>query len=72
MQAVIDRFEENKAVLLLGDEEIKVIFPKQYLPDGLKEGDYLQMTISYDELATAAAKSESERLLRDVQQMNNQ
>lgn len=72
MQAVIDRFEENKAVLLLGDEEIKVIFPKRYLPDGLKEGDYLQMTLSYDEAATVAAKSESERLLRDVQQMNKQ
>jgi len=72
MQAVIDRFEENKAVLLLGDEEIKVIFPKRYLPDGLKEGDYLQMTLSYDEAATAAAKSESERLLRDVQQMDKQ
>jgi hypothetical protein len=71
MQAVIDRFEENKAVLLLGDEEMKVIFPKQYLPDGVKEGDYLQIDIAYDEAATAVAKSESERLLRDVQQMNN-
>ena len=72
MQAVIDRFEENKVVLLLGDEEIKVIFPKQYLPDGLEEGDYLQIALSYDAAATTAAKRESERLLRDLKQMNNQ
>lgn len=72
MQAVIDRFEENKAVLLLGDEEIKVIFPKQYLPDGVKEGDYLQIDLAYDEAATAVAKNESERLLSDLKRMNNQ
>ena len=29
--AVIDRFEEDKAVLLAGDEEIKINFPRRLL-----------------------------------------
>ena len=41
ISAVIDRFEEDKVVLLVGEDEQKVVFPKNLLDENLKEGDYL-------------------------------
>ena len=66
--AVIDRFEEDKAVLLVGSKEKKVVFPAEELPDGLPVGDYIRLDISFDEEATRAAREEAEALLRDLQQ----
>ena len=43
--AVIDRFEEDKAVLLAGEEEIKINFPRRLLDKNLKEGDYVTINI---------------------------
>lgn len=68
IKAVVDRFEEEKAVLLIGDKEQKAIFPKEYLPQGICEGDYLRLVITYDRMATLAAKAEAEALLKDLQQ----
>lgn len=48
LSAVIDRFEEDKAVLLVGDEEIKINFPRKLLDKKLKEGDYITLDIKYD------------------------
>lgn len=70
IKAVIDRFEEKKAVLLIGGGEQKVVFPKEYLPQGVREGDYLSFVITYDKVATLAAKAEAEALLKDLKQSN--
>ena len=69
--AVIDRFEEDWAVLLIGDEEIKVDFPKQLL-DKLqaKEGDWLRLNIARDDAATLQAMREAKELLASIQQQN--
>ena len=66
--AVIDRFEEDKAVLLVGSAEKKVVFPAEELPEGLQEGDYIRLDISFDEEATRAAREEAAALLLDIQQ----
>ena len=66
--AVIDRFEEDQAVLLLGDEEEQVIFPRAFLPEEVEEGDYLSLDISYDAEATEAARDEAAALLRELQE----
>ena len=67
MKAVIDRFEEDKAVLLVGeDEDVKVVFPKEYLPEEAEEGDYLSVDISIDMEATEAARAEAEALLNEL------
>lgn len=66
--AVIDRFEEDKVVLLVGSAEKKVVFPAEELPEGLQEGDYIRLDISFDEEATRAAREEAAALLRDLQQ----
>ena len=65
---MIDRFEEDKAVLLVGEDEKKVVFPISELPAGLQEGDYIHMDISYDEASTMAARAEAEALLKELQE----
>ena len=64
--AVIDRFEGDNAVLLVGREEQQAVFPVAGLPEGLSEGDYIRMVISYDAKATKAALEESTRLLDEL------
>ena len=64
--AVIDRFEGENAVLLVGEDEQQVIFPAKELPAGLNEGDYLRMNIVYDTDATQSAQEEAARLLESL------
>ena len=71
LSAVIDRFEEDKAVLLIGDEEIKVNFPRKLLDKSLKEGDYITLDIKYDAKATKEAQEEVQNLLKSLKEKNN-
>ena len=69
-----DRIEEAEdgetdAILYYENEEgdfLNVIMPGKLLPENSIEGDYLTLTISRDEAKTAAALSESRRLLKDT------
>ena len=70
ISAVIDRFEEDKVVLLVGEDEQKVVFPKNLLDENLKEGDYLSIDIIYDEVATKKAVAEIEDLLKSLKNDN--
>lgn len=70
ISAVIDRFEEDKVVLLVGEDEQKVVFPKNLLDKNLKEGDYLSIDIKYDEVATKKAVAEIEDLLKFLKNDN--
>lgn len=71
LSAVIDRFEEDKAVLLVGDEEIKVNFPRKLLDKKLKEGDYITLDIKYDAKTTKEAQEEVQNLLKSLKDKNN-
>ena len=66
VKAVVDRFEGENAVLLVGQEERQAIFPAASLPQGLSEGDYIRMKISYDAKTTKVATEESARLLNEL------
>ena len=66
VQAVIDRFEDSKAVLLLGDDEVQVVWPRNILPSEATEGDILQINLEVDHEATESAKEEAKRLLEQV------
>jgi hypothetical protein len=70
IRAVLDRFEDDKAVVLFGDAEVSVVWPRQYLPDGAKEGAVLWLDLSVDEQATGAARTEAESLLRQLLERN--
>ncbi len=70
IKAVIDRFEGNKAVLLLGDEEIQAVWPRQFLSSEAQEGDILQVDLQIDSVATKTAKAEAEDLLQQILRRN--
>lgn len=72
IQAVIDRFEGNKAILLVGDEEAQVVWPRHILPSEVEEGDILRIDLQVDSEATAAAKAEAESLLQQILERNQE
>ena len=45
MKAVIDRFEGDYAILILGDDEQRLNIPRKQLPQKAKEGSWLQLDI---------------------------
>jgi Protein of unknown function (DUF3006) len=52
-KAVIDRFEGDKAVLLVGDEQDRLVVPRASLPPGVKEGQWLQVDVADDRVLSA-------------------
>ena len=67
---IIDRFEENWAIIeaQLRETPNKVIFklPRSILPDGLKEGDCLDIIIKKNEAATELRKNQASVLLHKL------
>jgi hypothetical protein len=55
-KACIDRFEGKQAVLLVDDKPM--VFQKTFLPEGSKEGDWLQVEIEEGKLVRAVIDSE--------------
>lgn len=67
-EAVIDRFEGDKAVLMIEHDSKKAVVPRECLPSDAEEGDYLTVTIAVDEEKTRLARQEAERLFADIMQ----
>ena len=56
-RAVVDRVEDGGvAVLLVGDEEVKVELPASLLPEGVGGGSHLLVSVSLDEDSRRAAE----------------
>lgn len=70
VKVVIDRFESDKAVLLVGDSEVSASWPRASLPAEAREGDILWTSFAVDREATARARSEAEDLLRKLMEKN--
>jgi hypothetical protein len=49
-KASIDRFEGNKAVVIVSDENKQYMIDKSDLPKGAKEGDWLSVEISGEKI----------------------
>jgi hypothetical protein len=64
--AVLDRFEGDKAILLLGDDSKYAAWPREVLPEGSSEGKIFSFTIEVDKLATELARREVEELMREI------
>ncbi|MBV5347940.1 DUF3006 domain-containing protein [bacterium] len=58
MKAVIDRFEGEFAVLIVGEDEQRVNVLKKLLPKLSKEGSWLQVEIQDGEVVSAAMDKE--------------
>ncbi|MFP4200089.1 MAG: DUF3006 domain-containing protein [Bacillota bacterium] len=48
MRAVVDRIEDNIAVLLIGPKEQKMEIPLERLPEGTRESSILRVTFELD------------------------
>jgi len=69
MKAVIDRFEGELAVLLLGDKgEFRLNFPLSLLPADCREGDVLNISIERDPEATQQTKERVSNLMDKLKQ----
>jgi len=73
-KAVIDRFEEGLAILLVGEDERRVEVPREALPRGAREGYWLQVELEGDQLAHAVIDPEEtmrarKRILEKLQQL---
>lgn len=57
-KAVIDRFEEDKAVLLVGEKESQVVVHRKSLPVEAKEGYWLKVKLDGEKLIQATIDEE--------------
>ena len=74
VKAVIDRFEEEWAILLMGEDERRVEVKRQELPDEASEGDWLLLEIEDDRIVSAVIdKTEkdtvSERIMSKLERL---
>ena len=60
--ATIDRFEEDKAVLILPDNQ-QLIVDRANLPGGLKEGDSLKTVFVLDKKETSKLKAKNKKMI---------
>ena len=51
--AVLDRFEGNQAVLLVGDDEERLVVDRAALPKGVREGHWLKISVEHGRLMSA-------------------
>lgn len=70
MRAVVDKFEGEYAVLLFGDDEIKVDFPKVLLPEGTREGSWLKVSFKLDQEGTMRQEEKITKLLDKLKKKN--
>jgi hypothetical protein len=64
-RAVVDRIEDGgTAVLLAGEEELKVELPASLLPEGAESGSHLVINVSLDE----ASRKEAEDRVKALQE----
>lgn len=69
----VDRLEGNLAVLVTGDDD-KVSFnlPRKYLPDDVREGDYLKLSFQTDPEKTEALRAQVVQLQEELLSASDQ
>ncbi|HLF84425.1 MAG TPA: DUF3006 domain-containing protein [Blastocatellia bacterium] len=66
-KVVVDRIEGDLAVLVLyEDDRVKFNLPLPYLPEGVTEGDHLQMSFNEDESSRQSETNRIDDLLKDL------
>ncbi len=63
-EAVLDRYEGDKGILIFEDDEEVWVISKKKLPDGLKEGDMVRIDINFDAFATLFRRQEVQKKMQ--------
>jgi hypothetical protein len=66
----IDRFENDKAVLILSDGQ-QVVIERQFLPMSAKAGDCLTITFKHNDKKTAEREQKVSQLLSKIFKQNS-
>ena len=66
LKAVIDRFEGNYAIVLVGDKEIKLDVLRELLPDGAKEGTWLKISFEINSEGEIEQREKISNLLEKI------
>ena len=67
MKVVVDRIEGELAVLVLYDDDrVKFNFPIRFLPEGVTDGDHLQVEFTRNESSRNAQKARIDDLLSEL------
>jgi hypothetical protein len=64
-QVIIDRFEGTEAVLVFDDGK-ELVWPIKNLPEGLKEGAVLRLTISSEATAEEERRKLAKELINEI------
>ena len=70
MNAVVDRISDGIAVLLFGKEENQVNLPVEFLPEGTREGDWLDVEFRINEKMTEERYRKNRDLLDRIKRKN--
>ena len=70
MNAVVDRISDGIAVLLFGKEEYQVTLPVEFLPEGTREGHWLDVEFRINEKLTEERYSKNRELLDKIRRKN--
>ena len=71
IQATIDRFEGDKAVLIFADGQ-QLIIDKKDLAQEIKEGDIVYLKISPEATETDAKQAQAKDLLQEILKKQNE
>ena len=71
MNAVVDRISNGIAVLLFGEEESQINLPVEFLPEGTREGHWLDVEFRINEKLTEERYSKNRELLDKIRRKNN-
>ena len=67
LKVIIDRVEDDLAVIVLADDDsVHFNLPIKYLPDGVRDGDHLQLTFALDRDSREAARRKTADLLKEL------
>ena len=71
MNAVVDRISDGIAVLLFGKEEYQVTLPVEFLPEGTREGHWLDVEFRINEKLTEERYRKNRELLDKIRRKNS-
>jgi hypothetical protein len=73
MKLVVDRIEGGWAVCLVyDDEQVRLEIPTEYLPAGIREGDYLNVAFELDRAGAEQEKKKAEERLKELTKTQDQ